>query len=145
MSLVFNIVLGRIAAYADLPAANDSLILVPFAATGLPSEATMRDYTTLAAVKAGATEQTNLGRKTLTNVTTTVDQVNDRVPLDADDVTWPASSGAPVGALLICYKPDTASADTAIIPMTAHFVTFTPDGTDITLGISDFARSSSTA
>ncbi|MFF6985615.1 hypothetical protein [Streptomyces sp. NPDC010273] len=145
MSLVFNVALGRIAAYADLPAANDSLILVPFASAGLPADTTMRDYATLAAVKAGATEQTNLGRKSLANVTVTVDQVNDRVALDADDVTWPASSGAPVGALLICYKPDTSSADTAIIPMTAHFVTFTPDGTDITLAIADFARSSSAA
>ncbi|MGW6481317.1 hypothetical protein ACWGDS_26050 [Streptomyces sp. NPDC055059] len=144
-NLVFNVALGRLAQYGDLPAAADSLILVPFAAAALPTDATMRDYATLAAVKAGATEQTALGRKTLANVTVTVDNTNDRVAIDCDDVTWTATSGAAIGAAVICYKPDTASADSAIIPLTKHDVAMTPDGSDFTLTVADFARSSSAA
>lgn len=144
-NIVFNVALGRLAQYADLPAAADSLILVPLAAAGLPSDATMRDYATLTALKAGATEQTTLGRKTLSNVTVTVDNTNDRVAIDCDDVTWTATAGAAIGAVVICYKPDTASADSAIIPMTKHDVAMTPDGTNFTLTISDFARTSSAA
>ncbi|WP_328631996.1 hypothetical protein [Streptomyces sp. NBC_00356] len=145
MNLVFNVALGRLAAYADLPAATDSLIAVPFAAAGLPTDATMRDYATLAAVKAGATEQTTLGRQTLTGVTATADNTNDRVNVDSADITWPATSGAAIGAVVICYKPDTASADAAIIPLTKHDVSMTPDGNAFTLTVSDFYRSSSTA
>lgn len=144
-SIVFNVALGRLAQYGDLSAAADSLILVPFAAAGLPSDATMRDYATLAAVKAGATEQTTLGRKTLTNVTVTVDNTNDRVAIDCDDVTWTATAGSAIGAVVICYKPDTASTDSAVIPLTKHDVSMTPDGTNFTLTIADFARSNSAA
>jgi hypothetical protein len=144
-NIVFNVALGRLAQYGDLPAAADSLIMVPFAAAGLPTDATMRDYATLTAVKAGATEQTTLGRKTLTTVTVTVDNTNDRVAIDCDDVVWTATAGAAIGAVVICYKPDTASADSAIIPLTKHDVAMTPDGTDYTLKVSDFARTNSAA
>lgn len=144
-SIVFNISLGRLAQYGDLPAAADSLIAVPFAAASLPTDATMRDYATLTALKAGATEQTTLGRKTLTNVTVTVDNTNDRVAVDCDDIVWTATSGAAIGAVVICYKPDTASADTAIIPLTKHDIAMIPDGTNFTLNIADFARANSAA
>lgn len=144
-TIVFNVALGRLAQYADLPAAADSLIMVPFASAGLPTDTTMRDYTTLTAVNGGATEQTTLGRKTLSNVTVTVDNTNDRVAIDCDDVTWTATSGAAIGAVVICYKPDTASADSAIIPMTKHDVTMTPDGNNFVLTVTDFARITSAA
>ncbi|MEU7338725.1 hypothetical protein [Streptomyces sp. NPDC007074] len=144
-SIVFNVALGRLAQYGDLPASADSLIMVPFAASGLPTDATMRDYATLTALKAGATEQTALGRKPLNNVTVTVDNTNDRVAIDCDDVTWTATSGAAIGAVVICYKPDTASADSAIIPLTKHDVAMTPDGTTFVLTVPDFARITSAA
>lgn len=144
-NIVFNVALGRLAQYGDLPATADSLVAVPFAAASLPTDATMRDYATLTAVKAGATEQATLGRKPLTNVMVTVDNTNDRVSIDCDDIVWTATSGAAIGAVIICYKPDTASADTAIIPMTKHDVTMTPDGTTFTLTVADFARINSAA
>jgi hypothetical protein len=90
-NIVFNVALGRLAQYGDLPAAADSLIAGALCGSGLPSDATMRDYATLAAVKGGATEQTTLGRKTLTTVTVTVDNTNDRVAIDCDDVVWTAT------------------------------------------------------
>lgn len=144
-TIVFNISLGRLAQYADLPATADSLVMVPLAAAGLPTDATMRDYATLTALKAGATEQTALGRKTLSNVTVTVDNSNDRVAIDCDDVTWTATSGAAIGAVVICYKPDTASTDAQIIPMTKHDIAMTPDGNNFTLTVGDFARINSAA
>ncbi|WP_445524798.1 hypothetical protein [Streptomyces cyslabdanicus] len=144
-NIVFNVALGRLAAYADLPAETDELVMVPLASSGLPNDAAMRDFTTLAAVKGGATEQTTLGRKTLQGVTVTVDQANDRVNLDADDVTWTATAGGAIGAVVICYKPDEESEDEDIIPLTKHDVAMTPDGSDFTLTISDFTRATSAA
>jgi hypothetical protein len=142
--IVFNVAKGRVAYYASLPAANDALVMVPLESSGLVADATMRDYDTLADILAGASnEQTTVGRKTLASATTTVDDTNDRVNLDAADVTWTAGTGNAIGAVVICYDPDTtAGTDADLIPLTKHDVTWTPDGSDFTLTISDFARAS---
>jgi len=146
-NLVFNIALGRLAHYASLPAASDGLVMVPLEAAGLVDDATMRDYDDLQTLLAGASnEQTTMGRKPLSGVTATVDDANDRVNLDAADVTWTAATGNAIGAVVICYDPDTTGGtDADLIPLTKHDVSMTPDGSDFTLTISDFARSSSTA
>jgi hypothetical protein len=120
---------------------------VPLEASGLVADSTMRDYDDLATLLAGASnEQTTMGRKTLTGVTATVDDTNDRVNIDCADVTWTAATGNAIGAVVIGYVPDTtAPSDAAVIPLTKHDVTMTPDGSDFTLTISDFARASSAA
>ena len=145
--IVFNQALGRLAHYASLPAANDGLVLVLLEAAGLVSDATMRDYDTLDAILAGASnEQTDMGRKALASVTVTVDDANDRVAIDAADVTWTATSGNTVGAAIVCYDPDIgAGTDADLVPLTKHDCVMTPDGTDFTLTISDIARASSAA
>ncbi|MEU2797713.1 hypothetical protein [Streptomyces sp. NPDC007117] len=146
-NIVFNVALGRLAHYASLPATNDALVLVPLEASGLVADATMRDYDDLNALLGGASnEQTTMGRKTLASVTATVDDTNDRVNLDCADVTWTAATGTDIGAVVICYDPDTTGGtDADLIPLTKHDVTMTPDGSDFTLTISDFARVSSAA
>jgi hypothetical protein len=146
-NIVFNIALGKLAYYAGLPATNDALVMVPLEASGLVADSTMRDYDDLATLLAGASnEQTTMGRKTLTGVTATVDDTNDRVNIDCADVTWTAATGNAIGAVVIGYVPDTtAPSDAAVIPLTKHDVTMTPDGSDFTLTISDFARASSAA
>jgi len=146
-NIVFNIALGRLANYTSLPAANDALILVPLEASGLETDAVLRDKDDLAAVVAGTTnEQTTVGRKTLASVTDTVDDTNDRVALDAADVTWTSPTGNAIGAVVICYDPDTTGGtDADLIPLTKHDLAWTPDGNSFTLTISDFARVSSTA
>ncbi|MFE3371184.1 hypothetical protein ACFXOK_16480 [Streptomyces sp. NPDC059173] len=146
-NIVFNVALGRLAHYASLPATNDALVLVPLEASGLVADATMRDYDDLDALLGGASnEQTTMGRKTLASVTATVDDTNDRVNLDCADVTWTAATGTDIGAVVICYDPDTTGGtDADLIPLTKHDVTMTPDGSDFTLTISDFARVSSAA
>jgi hypothetical protein len=146
-NLVFNTALGRVASLATLPATNDALIAVPLEATGLVSDSTMRDYDDLASLLAGASnEQTTMGRKTLASVTVTVDDTNDRVAVDCADITWTAASGSAVGAVVICYDPDTTTGtDAELIPLTKHDVTLTPDGNNFTLSIADFYRATSTA
>lgn len=146
-NIVFNQALGRLAYYASLPASDDALIMVPLESSGLVDDATMRDYDTLDAVLAGASnEQTTMGRKTLASVSVTVNDTDNRVDIDAADVTWTAATGNAIGAVVICYDPDTTGGtDADLIPLTKHDVTMTPDGSDFTLTISDFARATSAA
>ncbi|MFF0736879.1 hypothetical protein ACFYVK_35360 [Streptomyces chartreusis] len=146
-NLTFNQALGRVAALAALPATNDALIAVPLEATGLVTDATMRDYDTLDAILSGASnEQTTMGRKTLASVTVTVDDTNDRVAIDCADITWTAPTGNAVGALVICYDPDTTTGtDVDLIPLTKHDLALTPDGNNFSLTVADFFRASSTA
>lgn len=146
-NLVFNRALGMVAYYASLPATNDALILVPLESSGLETDAVLRDKDDLAAVVAGTTnEQTTVGRKTLASVTVTVDDTNDRVAIDAADVTWTTPTGNAVGAVVICYDPDTTGGtDADLVPLTKHDVTWTPDGNNFSLTVADFFRASSTA
>ena len=146
-NIVFNIALGRVASLAALPAANDALVAVPLEAAGLVTDATMRDYDDLVALLAGASnEQTTMGRKTLTGVTVTVDDTLDRVAIDCADITWTAATGNAVGAVVICYDPDTTGGtDADLVPLTKHDVALTPDGNNFTLSVADFYRASSTA
>ncbi|HEY9417860.1 MAG TPA: hypothetical protein VIQ30_24135 [Pseudonocardia sp.] len=146
-NIVFNIALGRVASLAALPAANDALVAVPLEAAGLVTDATMRDYDDLAALFAGASnEQTTMGRKTLTGVSVTVDDTNDRVAIDCADITWTAATGNAVGAVVICYDPDTTTGtDADLIPLTKHDLSLTPDGNNFTLTVADFFRASSAA
>ncbi|UPZ27650.1 hypothetical protein MUK60_07360 [Streptomyces sp. LRE541] len=146
-NITFNQALGRIAYLASLPAANDGLVLIALEASGLESDAVLRDKATFAAVVAGATnEQITVGRKALASVTVTVDDTNDRVNIDAADVTWTTPTGNPIGAVVICYDPDTTGGtDTDLIPLTKHDLAWTPDGNNFTLSIADFCRVTSTA
>ncbi|MFI5985058.1 hypothetical protein ACIBEA_29855 [Streptomyces sp. NPDC051555] len=146
-NIVFNVALGRVAYYASLPAANDALILVALESSGLETDAVLRDKDDLAAVVAGTTnEQTTVTRKTLSSVTVTIDDTNDRVALDAADVTWTAPTGNAIGAVVICYDPDTTGGtDSDLIPLTKHDLAWTPDGNNFTLSIADFCRVTSAA
>lgn len=141
---VANVSKGRFAYYATLPATNDALIIVPLEAAGLEVDATLKDYDNLALLLAGTTnEQTTMGRKTATGVTVTVNDTTDLVDVDMADVVWLAATGNALGALLVCYDPDTTGGtDADIIPLTKHDFTVTPDGSDITavVAASGFAR-----
>jgi hypothetical protein len=145
-NIVFNVSLGRVASLAALPAANDALVMVPLESSGLVADSTMRDYDTLADLLAGASnEQATVGRKTL-SVSVTVNDTADRVEADATDVTWTSPTGNAIGAVVICYDPDTTGGtDADLIPLTKHDVTWTPDGNNFSLTISDFFRASSTS
>ena len=145
--LVFVTALGRAAALAALPAANDALVIVPIETTGIVGDATMRDYATLADLLAGpSNEQTTMGRKVLSGVAVTVNTTSDRVEIDAADVTWIAAAGNPVSALVVCYDPDTTTGtDADLIPLSKHDFVLTPDGADVTATITDLIRATSAA
>lgn len=134
---VFNIAKGKVKYYAELPATNDALIVVPVEATGLETDATLKDYDNLSALLAGTSnEQTTMGRKTAASVVPTVDDTNDRLDVDMADITWTGATGNAVGKLVVCYDPDTTTGtDADLIPLTAHDFAATPDGSDLTAQI----------
>lgn len=142
--MVFNIAKGRVAYYATLPAANDALIVIPIESSGVESDATLRDYDTVSALLAAANnEQSTMGRKTVTSVTVTVDDTNDRVDVDIADQVWTAATGNAISDLLIAYDPDTTGGtDADLIPLTWHDFAITPDGSDVTATIANFYRAS---
>lgn len=144
---VFNIAKGRVVELFRRVQAQDPstsrLILVVLKTTSLQSDAILKDYDTLAQILAGGSlEATNTGysRKVLQNSDLTFpapDDTNDRMDIDLPDQTWSAvqSSGGAWSVLLVCYAPTSGSADSAIIPLTAHNFVVTPDGSDITAQI----------
>ncbi|MEV1003416.1 hypothetical protein [Nonomuraea sp. NPDC050202] len=145
----FNIALGRAVELAHRVKTGDpagsSLIVVALAASGLETDAVLRDKDTLADVVAGTTNEVPVGngyaRKSIVAADlnpVVPDDANDRVDLDIPDQTWTSvlvASGA-WSKLVICYKPAASSTDAQIIPLTAHDFAITPDGTDIVAQIS---------
>ena len=129
-----NIALGRIVELAALAAANDALIIVPLETSGIPSDATLKDYDTLSDLLAGAAnEQSTMGRKTLSAVTVTVDDTNDRTDVDCADIVWTAATGNAISKLQTGHDADTtAGTDANIIPLTCHDFSATPSSGDIT-------------
>ena len=146
-NITFNVALGRVAHYASLPAANDGLVLIALESSGLETDSVLRDKDTFADVVSGTTnEQTTVGRKALSSITVTVDDTNDRVAVDAGDVIWTAPTGNAVGAVVVCYDPDTTSGtDADLIPLTKHDLAWTPDGNNFALTITDLCRATSGA
>lgn len=132
--IVANISLAKWGYYAGLPAAADAFIVIPLETTGLVSDATLKDYDDVGTMLAGATnEQSTLGRKTVTSITVTVDDTNDRLDVTFADQTWTAGSGNPISKLCLAYDGDTgAGTDTNIAPISYHDFVVTPDGSDIT-------------
>jgi hypothetical protein len=144
-NLIFNIALGRVAELYNRVDQNDptnsALIILLLAASGVESDATLKDLDTFTALVAGATnEATNTGyaRKTLGDsdiVAFAPDDSNDRVDLDIPDQTWTAVANDGTGAisdLVIGYDNDTTGGtDANIVPLTLHDFSVTPDGSDI--------------
>lgn len=146
-NFVFNVGLGRSAEFFNRIDSNDpaaaELVVMLLAASGVESDATLRDSTTFADVVDGTTnEATNTGyaKKVLTDadIAFTVDHGNDRVDLDIADQTWTGvandGTGA-IGDLVIGYDPVGSQTMADIIPMTLHDFAVTPDGSDITAQI----------
>lgn len=140
--LVFNIAKGRVVELFNRVDTNDptnsALVIVPVDA-GATTDATIRDFDTLAAVLAGGvTERTTGGwnRKTLTDADITFpapDDTNDRYDIDIPDQTWTAVTAGAVTDLIVCYDADTtAGTDANLIPLTLHDFAITPDGSDVT-------------
>lgn len=140
--IVFNIAKGRVVELFNRVDANDPtnsvLVIVPVD-VGATTDATIRDFDTLAAVLAGGvTERTTGGwnRKTLTDADIALgapDDTNDRYDVDIPDQTWTAVTAGAVTDLIVCYDNDsTGGTDSNLIPLTMHDFAITPDGSDVT-------------
>jgi len=121
---------------------NAVLVVLLLAATGIETDAVLKDVDDVAALVAGTTnEATNTGyaRKVLSDadvVAFAPDDTNDRVDLDIPDQTWTGvandGTGA-IGDLVVAYDSDSAAGtDANIVPMTQHDFAVTPDGSDVT-------------
>jgi hypothetical protein len=112
------------------------------------SDATLRDYDDLAAILAGASDEatfTGYSRQTLTNVTVTVDDTNNRVDIDCDDPSWSPTTAQALGKIVICYKPSSSAVDSDCIPLFADdFVLTTPTSGSVTYQVASggFLRAS---
>jgi hypothetical protein len=139
---VFNVAKGSAGEFARDDATKFGILLLKTA----ESDATLKDYDTVAAILAGANTEadfTNYTRKTALTATRTVDDTNDRVDLDLADQTWTAAGGAANNTLvkLIVFYEESA-ADSGRIPITCHDWAVTTDGSDQTATIAVFYRGS---
>jgi hypothetical protein len=120
--------------------ANAAFVVVLVETTGIEADDTLNNYDDLSALLAAANnEQTNQARKVLTETELAAvpapDDTNNRFELDVPDQTYTALGGNAIGKVLLCFRPDTGSADTAVIPLTAHAVSITPDGNNVVLQV----------
>ena len=120
--------------------ANAAFVIVPIETTSIEGDDTLNNYDDLAALLAAANnEQTNQSRKVLVAADLAAvpspDDTGNTLDLDIPDQVYTALAGNAIGKFLVCFRPDTGSADSAIIPLTAHAVTLTPDGNNVTLQI----------
>jgi hypothetical protein len=132
VDFVFNCSLAEVKEYAQLNGASDDLALIPIETTGIEADATLRDYDDVSALLGGSSnEQTTIGRKSWASATITVDDTNNRTDIDLTDHTYTAPTGNAVGKFLWVYRPTgSGGADSTNIPLTAHAVSWTPDGND---------------
>lgn len=152
-ALTANVALGReVELYNRVDTndpANSALIMVVFAASGLETDAVLKDKTTLADVVSGTTnEVTNGGyaRKTLTDVDLaaySVDHTNDRIVLVLPVQTFTSiTAGDSWSKVGIFYDSDTtAGTDANIIPVTfadlrTSGAAIVPNGSNIVIDFS---------
>jgi hypothetical protein len=153
-NVVINRSKGRVTEFAERVNGNDpanSVFLVALiAATGVESDATLIDKDTFTDFVSGATDfATNTGgtRKSIDNtggITITYNDTSDRTEVDLPDQTWTALANDGTGAIsdiLTGYDSDsTGGTDANVLPMTLHDFSITPDGSDVTVQITDIFR-----
>jgi hypothetical protein len=120
----FTVALGKANRYADLPGANDALVLVLLKNTGLESDATLRDYQTLAAILAASNDEadfTGYTRRTLAGVAVAPNFGADTQSTDATDPASYTNTGGAAqvaGAAIVVYVPDVGvSTDAQMVPL----------------------------
>jgi len=134
LPIIPNIALERDAEYCQLAHdkptgfANAGLVWVLLKASGLEADTVLRDYANLdALLKRGGGSQvaeasfTGYSRLavTNTNISITVDNVNDKVLIDITvDPSWDPTTVEDIGAIALCFDPDTTGGtDADIIPL----------------------------
>ena len=132
-NFVFNVAKGKV---AEKVADGATIKLLVLKSAG--SDAALRDLDTIAAVIAeGSTVEadfTNYERKTLGSLTATVNDTDDKMYVDAADVTFTSAGGASNNTTtdVIIYE-DVDTTDANAIPLVCLDAVFTTDGNDVTL------------
>lgn len=136
-NFVFNIAKGKVSYYASLPGSNDGLIAVAIQSLGVESDDVMIKHESLEDVLTVSNEQANVGRKTLTGVSSVALHSNNSSRADVDDFVYAGASGPAISCIIICYVPDLGfMSDGSIIPLTKHDFSALPNGGDIPVQIS---------
>lgn len=149
----FNVSLGReVELYSRVDNTDPTdarLRMMVLAATGLESDAALKDYDTFAAILAGTTNEvtnTNYARKVLAaaDITAyTVDDNNDRIVLACPTQTFTnIAAGDSWSKAVIGYSAVAAPTDSQIVPITAHDLRYSgapviPNGTNIVIAFAN--------
>lgn len=141
---------GRFVEKSTLPLGTDSLLLVLLQSTSLPTDTTIKRNQYLSGILSSGTGSgleatfTNYARQVIpaASITITVNTSTDVVTLDTSDQTINSAGGATnntLGAALLCYKPTSSTADTAIPVLTKHDVSLTTTGGNLTIAVPSVA------
>jgi hypothetical protein len=100
------------------------------------------DLATMAAIDAVGTVAFHSERVTLSSVTVTTDNTNDRVNIDSGNITFAAAPGVSALAMVI-YDATTDTSDSTRIPITFHDTGFPqPMDGGLVVTVADFLRAS---
>lgn len=149
----FNVSLGREVELYNRVDSNDpaasALVMLVLRSAGLEADEVLKDYATVAAILAGASDEvTNIGyaRKILTDTELaayTVDNTLNRILLAIAAQTFAAiAAGDAWSKVVIAYDADTAAGtDANLIPITAHDLRISnaaivPNGSNIVIDFS---------
>lgn len=143
--IVFNIAKGRVNEFVKRVDANDpsTAELVMILLKVVEADATLKDYDDFATLIAAAgntrCDFTNYADRVLTDADITAptpDDTNDDQEAAVSDWVIAAAGGATnnsIVKLVICYDGPGTGVDANLVPLTAHDLTVTTDGTQLTI------------
>lgn len=134
--VVFNTALGAARRFGNTDPNAWQMLLLKAA----EADDALRDHATVAALLAAAgnteADATNYDRITGIAASVAQDDVNNDVSLDIPDQTFTALGGTTNNSLVkAIIAVQTGADDTTLIPITAHDITVTTDGSDLTIQI----------
>lgn len=143
-NLVFSAAKGRFVDKYSLLLGTDNIVIVLLQSAGLQADATLAAYTNLGALLAATSDEatfTNYSRPVLAAASITI-TVSTGVTVAIPSQVWTAAGGVTnnaIGALLTCYRPTSATADSGILPLTKHDFSITTTGGNLTATITTVA------
>jgi predicted Zn-dependent protease len=148
---VFNRSKGRVVQFAELIIGNaapyvNAQFVITLWRRGSQTHAAIKDFDDVAAIEADAQlaelvsgTNANYVEKLINEGTLTrnYDDTNEWVDVDFPDITWTAlgAGGTAITDLLVAFDNDSTVGtvrDSAVVPMTFHGFSVTPDGSDVT-------------
>lgn len=130
---VFDVALGKVNYYGELPGTDDSLILVPFEVSS-DIDDDIRDNSTLDDLISYFGSEAPAGRITATAAGVT----SGAIAWLSNDGWVAPTSGSQITRIVVCYQPESTSTDADIIPLVSVDTDWTPDGVnDFSINMDD--------